>query len=172
MFEEKDGKNEEWFIPDPPVLEEADPNYLCDMCRHIDFQALFTRRGLPGNDIPGPTRIRLHGFERVLKRENCSFCRLIDRKVRADGVLDFENEHVMRGIVMRLHVLDEGPDVALQLEVELDDIRRLPQLVKIIVQPVSDRDSAPPPPDLSRKLLTSEDSSQKPRKNKTQQVHR
>jgi hypothetical protein len=57
--------------------------------------------------------------------------------------LDFENEHAMKGIAMELHVLDEGPDVALRLEVELDDIGRLPQPVKIIVQQVSDQDSAP-----------------------------
>jgi hypothetical protein len=143
LFEERDGKNEEWFIPDPKVLEEDDPDYLCDMCRHIDFHALFTQRGLPGNDIPGPARIRLHGFNRVLKRENCSFCRLIARKVRAEGILDFENEHVMKGMAMKLHVLDEGPAVALRLEVELDDIRRLPQPIKIIMQQVSDQDSAP-----------------------------
>jgi hypothetical protein len=48
LFEERDGKNEDWYIPDPTVLEEDDPDYLCDMCRHIDFHALFTQRGLPG----------------------------------------------------------------------------------------------------------------------------
>jgi hypothetical protein len=143
LLAEAEGKNEEWFIPNPPVLEENDPEYLCDMCRHIDFGALFTQRGLPANDIPGPTRIRLHGFERVLKRENCAFCRLITRKVRADGYLDFENEYFMKAITMKLLVLDEGPDVALRLEVELEDISRLPQPIKLIVQQVSDEDSAP-----------------------------
>jgi Heterokaryon incompatibility protein (HET) len=140
---EKEGKNEEWFIPDPQILAEDDSQYLCDMCRHIDFRALFTQRGLPANDIPGPTRIRLHGFERVLKRTHCSFCRLISRKVRAEGVLDFENEYLMSAITMHLKVLDEGPEIALRLEVELEDITRLPQPYKMIVQLVSQENTAP-----------------------------
>lgn len=143
LLAEGEGKNEEWFIPDPPILEENHPGYLCDMCRHVDFRALFTQRGLPANDIPGPTRIRLHGFERVLRRANCSFCRLISRKVRAERALDTENEHVMSAIKMNLKVLDDGPDVELRLEVELEDITRLPQPLKMIIQLVSDEDTAP-----------------------------
>jgi len=143
LLSERQGKNEEWFIPNPSVFEEGHSEYLCDMCRHIDFRALFTQRGLPANDIPGPTTIRLHGFDRVLKRENCAFCRLISRKVKSDGLLDFENEHAMKAITMKLHVLDEGPGVALRLEIEFQDISRLPQPVKIIVQQVCDKKSAP-----------------------------
>ncbi|KAE9372668.1 HET-domain-containing protein [Stipitochalara longipes BDJ] len=143
LLSEKAGKNEEWFIPDPPELEENDPEHLCDMCRHIDFRALFTQRGLPANVIPGPTRIKLHGFERVLKRENCAFCRLISRNVRAERLLDFENEHAMKAITMELHVLDEGANVALRLEVEFEDIARIPQPVRMIIQQVSNEDTAP-----------------------------
>ena len=143
VLSEKEGKSEEWFIPDPPVLEEDDPGCLCDMCRYINFRMLVTQRGLPGNDIPGPTTIRLHGFQRVLKRKNCAFCRLISRKVRADGLLDFENEQAMKAITMKLRVLEEGPDVDLRLEVEFNDLARMAEPVKMIVQQVQDEDFTP-----------------------------
>lgn len=34
--------DEEWFIADPEVLPEDDPGYLCEMCRHLDFAALYS----------------------------------------------------------------------------------------------------------------------------------
>jgi Heterokaryon incompatibility protein (HET) len=143
VFEQKEGKDEEWFIANPLVLEETNPGYLCDMCRHIDFRALFTQRGIPANNLPGPTRITLHGFDRLLKRQNCSFCRLVARKARAEGALDFEDDHAMKAVKMTIRVLDEGPDIALRLEIELEDIKRLPRPVKMIIQQVSEEDSAP-----------------------------
>jgi hypothetical protein len=38
LLAEKKGKDEEWWIPNPPVLNESDSNYLCDTCRHIDLE--------------------------------------------------------------------------------------------------------------------------------------
>jgi hypothetical protein len=135
---EEEGKNEEWYIPDPPVLTENDPDYLCDMCRHINFQALFAQRGLPGNDLPGPTKIRLHGVDRMLQRENCAFCRLISRKIKSDRLLDFEDTRAMKAADIRLNVLDAGPLNALRLEIELSDPSRLPESQRVIIQRVAD----------------------------------
>ncbi|KAL4894266.1 hypothetical protein BDV59DRAFT_192609 [Aspergillus ambiguus] len=45
--------------------EECDPGFLCEMCRHIDFKALFTQRGLPGNTAAGSIQIALHGLGHI-----------------------------------------------------------------------------------------------------------
>ncbi|KAF5962398.1 hypothetical protein FBULB1_14214 [Fusarium bulbicola] len=52
LFQDSDGRDEEWFITDPPVLEETDPEYLCDMCRHIDFYHNETYREINYQDSP------------------------------------------------------------------------------------------------------------------------
>lgn len=50
--------DKEWFIADPDAMPEDDPGYLCNMCRHLDFETLFTKRELPGNNVPSlPTQI-------------------------------------------------------------------------------------------------------------------
>ena len=115
----KEGMNEEWWIPNPTVLPLDSPQYLCEMCRHIGLGVLLSQRGLPGNDLPRPTKIRLHGLERVLKEKQCAFCRLVSRKIRSDRVLDFENEEEMKHVDFQLNVIDSGLENALQLEVEL-----------------------------------------------------
>jgi len=136
LLAERKGKDEEWWIPNPPVLDESDPDYLCDMCRHIDLRALLGQRGLPGNELPGPTKITLHGLDRMLQREHCTFCRLISRKIKDDRILDFENQEALKGTRLSLNVLDDGPENALRLEIELEDKLRLPEVLRIIIQRV------------------------------------
>ena len=137
------GKDEDWWIPNPPVLDENDSDYLCDMCRHIDFRALLTQRGLPGNELPGPTKITLHGLDQILQRERCVFCRLVSRKIRYDRILEFENEDAMKLTDVRLNVLDDGPENALRLEIELEDRLRLPEIQRIVIQRVDVEDPNP-----------------------------
>ena len=120
---ESHGKDEEWFIPSPSILDESDAEYLCDMCRHIDFRALFSRRGLPGNQTPGPTLIELYGLPRLLKQENCSFCSLLRQ-----GLIDqstpeeISSAQALDATTLQLTVLDEGPEYALRLEVEFGGV--------------------------------------------------
>lgn len=116
------GKDEEWFIASPPVLSPDDPQYLCEMCRHIDFRALFSQRGLPGNIQAYSSSIQLHGLSRIMNAEHCAFCRLLRKKIERDDLLA---DHIPQAkeygsFIMR--VLDEGPDYALRIEFELPDV--------------------------------------------------
>lgn len=115
----KTGRNEKWWIPDPSVVSDDHHNYLCEMCRHIDFEVLFTKRGLPGNNSPGPTKIKLHGFDKILKREERSFCRMVTRKVVADNIIDLCDREGIRFVDIQLNVIDEGEQHAIRLEIEL-----------------------------------------------------
>lgn len=113
------GRDEEWWVPDPPVLSDDHPSYLCEMCRHIDFGVLFTKCGLPGNSSPGPTKIKLHSFDRILKWERCSFCRMITSRAAADKIIDLCDEEGIRFVDIQLNVIDEGEQHAIRLEIEL-----------------------------------------------------
>ncbi|WDK19759.1 hypothetical protein CGRA01v4_11046 [Colletotrichum graminicola] len=109
----------EWFMASPEVLPENDPAYLCDMCRHIDFKLLLSQRGLPS----GPERITVHGLWRVMQEEgnSCAFCRMLRQKITDDDLVsDMTADEVSDG-GFYLDVMDEGPERALRLEVELGD---------------------------------------------------
>ncbi|KAI0743958.1 heterokaryon incompatibility protein-domain-containing protein [Daedaleopsis nitida] len=116
---ESSGRDEEWYIADPEVLPEHDPGYLCPMCRHIDFEVLFTQRGLPGNQQAGPTRIYLFGLGQVMSSTNCAFCRLLRRTIVDRAIFPDRRAEDFEGESFYLNVLDEGPDFALRLEIEL-----------------------------------------------------
>ncbi|KAF4460664.1 hypothetical protein FALBO_12545, partial [Fusarium albosuccineum] len=106
LFKDSDGLDEEWFISNPPVPPEDDPAYLCNMCRHIDFGILLSKRGLPGNQQPGPTSIQLLGMWKVMQNDNCSFCRLLRRKILEDKLVpDLPKEELAR-MSFDLNVLD------------------------------------------------------------------
>jgi hypothetical protein len=134
LFSTADGIDEEWFIPSPPVLPEDDPEYLCDMCRHIDFNALFTKRGLVGNIQPGPTRIALHALAKVLRNQHCSFCSLIRKKIAQDKLLPDEPIERFEGETIHLNVIDDGPACSLKLEVELESYVRGKANSRIVLQ--------------------------------------
>ncbi|KAK4184347.1 heterokaryon incompatibility protein 6, OR allele [Podospora australis] len=123
LLTEKPGLDEEWFIPNPPVLPEDDPEYLCEMCRHIDFEVLFTRQGIVGNVMPGPTDIHLQGLDRVLQNETCSFCTLLRRKIANDNLLP-DPTKVLPGSPIHLRVIHDAPDFAAKIEVEIDSYER------------------------------------------------
>ncbi|KAM0420953.1 hypothetical protein ACHAPT_011196 [Fusarium lateritium] len=144
LFSDAEGLDEDWFIPDPPILPEDHEGYLCDMCRHIDFQVLFSKRGLPGNQQPGRTSILLLGLSKVLNEErNCSFCRLMRRKIIEDKLLTDLPQAELESMSFHLNVLDDGPSYALRLEVEiLDEIGR--ENPRFILQRMGDQD--PPQP--------------------------
>lgn len=115
--------DEEWFISDPEVLPEDDPGYLCEMCRHLNFDALFTQRGLPGNNVPSlPTQIQVYGVWRILldAKNNCAVCGLLRRKVSATGSLTQVSDEDIEDGQFYINVLDNGPEYALRLEYELE----------------------------------------------------
>jgi hypothetical protein len=114
--------DEEWYIPDPPILDKNDPQYLCEMCRQIDFKVLLEQPGLPGNQLPGPTSIELLGFWKIKEEVNCRFCNLVRRCIESDELLAGEL-HSDR-TRFKLNVMDGGPGCALRLEVELDSTAR------------------------------------------------
>ncbi|KAK0709357.1 heterokaryon incompatibility protein-domain-containing protein [Lasiosphaeria miniovina] len=145
--DQKDKIDEEWFISSPVVLDETDPEYLCEMCRHIDFGALLTQRGLPGTNQPGTnTVIQLQALPRVLDAaiaKNCSFCSLV-RQAFEDRCTPEEiqasRNHDDKFESMRLTVLDDGPDYALRLEIMLAN---LPKRVVVQMMPPDPKASFP-----------------------------
>ncbi|KAF5009983.1 hypothetical protein FDECE_3844 [Fusarium decemcellulare] len=145
LFKDSDGLDEEWFIPDPPILAEDDPAYLCNMCRHIDFATLLSKRGLPGNQQPGPTSIHLLGIWKVMKNDNCSFCRLLRRKILEDKLVpDLPQEELVR-LSFDLNVLDDGPDYALRLEIEIPDEERGDVRSRFVVHKIAGSEEEPLP---------------------------
>ncbi|KAF4963620.1 hypothetical protein FSARC_8405 [Fusarium sarcochroum] len=144
LFSDSDGRDEEWFIEDPPVLEENDPQYLCEMCRHIDFQALLSKRGLPGNQQPGTTRISLLGIPRIMDESSkCAFCRLLRRRIVQDDILSSVHPDERNSTSLNLNVLDDGPQYALRLEVEIPDAENSTNSRVVIHQIGEDLDTYP-----------------------------
>ncbi|KAJ9424261.1 heterokaryon incompatibility protein-domain-containing protein [Fusarium oxysporum] len=136
LFQDSDGRDEEWFIPDPPVLEETDPEYLCDMCRHIDFKILLSQRGLPGNQLPGQSRISVYGIPKVMdENSHCSFCRLIRKRAIHDGILTDVHPDDWPGMQLSISTLDDGPGFPLRLQVEFSDLDRL-KVSRLVIHPV------------------------------------
>ncbi|KAF9768895.1 hypothetical protein IL306_013742 [Fusarium sp. DS 682] len=139
LFQDSDGRDEEWFIPDPPILEESDPQYLCDMCRHIDFKVLLSRRGLPGNQLPGQSRISMYGIPKVMdESSHCAFCRLVRKRAVHDGMLSDVHPDDWKGMQFSLSILDDGPEFPLRLEVEFSDIDRS-KISKLVIHPVEEQ---------------------------------
>ncbi|ETS78056.1 hypothetical protein PFICI_10118 [Pestalotiopsis fici W106-1] len=115
--------DDEWFITDPEVLPEDDPGYLCEMCRHLNFEAMFTQRELPGNSVPSmPTRINLHGLWKIMQGEGntCAFCGLLRRKIIEGGKVDPNEEDGIKDGQFFINVIDEGPKYCLRLEIEVE----------------------------------------------------
>ncbi|KAK3347107.1 heterokaryon incompatibility protein-domain-containing protein [Lasiosphaeria hispida] len=130
-----DKQDEEWFIPSPMVREDGDPEYLCEMCRQIDFGVLLTQRGLPGNNEPGASVIDLRALPRVLDESSCSFCTLVRQGLQGRCTLEEMKaaKETTKDGRMKLTVLDDGPDYALRLEVALTDL--VPRLVVQMLAP-------------------------------------
>lgn len=112
--------DDEWFLSDPQVLSEDDPGYLCEMCRHFNFSALFTKRGIPGNSVPSmPTQINIHGLWKVMQEGGCAFCGLLRRKLVEGGSITQMSDDDINDGQFYINVIDEGPEYALRLEIEL-----------------------------------------------------
>lgn len=137
--------DEEWFVSDPEVLPEDDPGYLCDLCRHLDFATLLTKRGLPGNNIPSmPTQIQIYGLWRVMQEggNRCAFCGLLRRKIVEGGSLSrMSGEDIRDECTLYINVLDEGPEYALRLEIQVEAISRTVE--RFVVQRVEERPQQP-----------------------------
>ncbi|KAF4439486.1 hypothetical protein F53441_12593 [Fusarium austroafricanum] len=145
LFKDSDGRDEEWFIPDSPVFEESDPEYLCNMCRHIDFKVLFSQRGLLGNQMPGQPRISMFGVPTVMdESSHCAFCRLLRKQIVQDEMLSNTDPDDWEGMKISLNPLDDGPEYALRLEVDLSDVDRF-KYSRFVINMV-DQESAQPPP--------------------------
>lgn len=51
------------------VLDEDDPRFLCEVFRQVDWNMLFSRRGLSGNQLPGPTVVNaFRGMENMIRQ--------------------------------------------------------------------------------------------------------
>ncbi|KAF5625027.1 hypothetical protein F52700_9402 [Fusarium sp. NRRL 52700] len=145
LFQDSDGRDEEWFITDPPVLEETDPEYLCDMCRHIDFKVLLSQRGLPGNQLPGQSRISVYGIPKVMdEASRCSFCRLIRRRAIQDEMLTDVHPDDWPGMQLSISTLDDGPEFPLRLEVEFSDLDRS-KVSRLVIHPIEPMESQSKP---------------------------
>lgn len=136
--------DDEWFIAEPEVLPEDHPGYLCDMCRHLDFEALFTKRGIPGNNVPSmPTQIKIHGLWRIMQEDDssCAFCGLLRRKFVEGGSISRMSDDDIRDGQFYINVLDEGPEYALRLEIELEEEGRTAE--RVVVQRVEEAPQQP-----------------------------
>ncbi|PLB50091.1 HET-domain-containing protein [Aspergillus steynii IBT 23096] len=118
LFKNTKGKIEEWWIPDPPVLNEDDEEYLCDMCRHIDFKVIFSQRGIKGSKKSEKTSIHFEQLHPIFERESCAFCGLLARQIRADHDMSQFTPEQLRMCDFYLETLDEGPEAGLMLEVQ------------------------------------------------------
>ena len=78
-----------WWLKDPAELDESDPSFLCEICRHIDFHYMLF--STPLYAIPEDSEILLGTYSEILKRQACAFCRLIKSAIDNgnDGDDDF-----------------------------------------------------------------------------------
>lgn len=141
LFFESDGKDEEWFLPSPDVLDENDPEYLCDRCRHIDFRALLTQRGLPGNQKPGPTTIKVFDMAKLMEEPKCSFCSLLRRNLEYECSAQQLSQERLEGQTITLSVLDEGSEYSMRLEVEFGTLGDA--FPRMIVQKLAEQNETP-----------------------------
>lgn len=136
--------DDEWFVTDPEVLPEVDSGYLCDMCRHLNFATLFNKRGVAGNSVPSlPTKINIHGLWRVMQEDgnSCAFCGLLRRKiVHSPSILQLADSDTTDG-QFHINVLDDGPEYALRLEIELEVDARIAE--RFVVQRVEENPQQP-----------------------------
>lgn len=136
--------DDEWFISNPEILPEDDPGYLCDMCRHLDFEALFTKRGIPGNNVPSlPTQIKAYGIWKIMQEDgnNCAMCGLLRRKIIEGGRLSQIPHDDIEDGQFYINVLDQGPEYALGLEIELEVESRT--IERIVVQRIEEQPQQP-----------------------------
>lgn len=135
----KDRKDEDWFIHSPTVLEATDPQYLCDMCRHVDFTVLFTHRDLKpqGNKDPSTACIELYGLSRVLnEKSTCSFCNLVREAIEQQCTAEeLAKARQTKAGKISIDILDDGPDCALRLAVGFSHLA-----TKVIMQRMASED--------------------------------
>ncbi|KAK0658716.1 heterokaryon incompatibility protein-domain-containing protein [Cercophora samala] len=114
-------KEEDWFIHSPTVLETSDPQYLCDMCRHLDFTVLFTHRDLKpqGNKDSSSSCIELYGLSRVLNETStCCFCNLVREAIEQQCTAEeLAKARKTKAGKISIETLDDGSDCALRLEI-------------------------------------------------------
>lgn len=67
-----------WWIECPQVLEIHEENYLCEICRHIDFEYLIDS---PMEQIR--EEIPFASLNWLLEHDNCAFCRLVSSTMRS-----------------------------------------------------------------------------------------
>lgn len=145
LSEGDDKIDEEWFIPEALILSQDDPDYLCSMCRQIDFQILLSQRNLPGNQQPAQqTSIQLLGLPNVMDENSpCAFCRLLRRKIIDDDLLQDlpPDEYDMTSF--HLNVVDDQLDGALRLEFEIEDQVSHRTTYRFLVHRVDGEDPVP-----------------------------
>jgi Heterokaryon incompatibility protein (HET) len=66
-----------WWIESPEVVSEDDPSFLCDVCKHINFQYLIFEIliWVVSEEIP------LDSYSRILEKQQCAFCRLVKHTI-------------------------------------------------------------------------------------------
>lgn len=145
LFSDQDGLDEEWFIANPVVNSEDDLDYLYNMCRHINFNTLLSRRGLPGNQRPSQeTSIHLTGIANVMdEQSNCSFCRLLRRKIYDGEIMLGVPADEYDFISFQLNVVDDGPEYALRLEIKCLDVGDDKRTARFVVQKMDEGSQQP-----------------------------
>lgn len=95
---------EPWWIEDPPPRSPSDPDYLCNVCRHINFCWLL-ENNMPKRRFYGEREISIGTVGRVLKQADCSFCMLLASNFRKDETKDV-TVHVESGCFSEQSTLD------------------------------------------------------------------
>lgn len=84
--------SEPWWIEDPLPRSPSDLDYLCDVCRHINFCWLF-ENNMHEWRFHLKREIGVGTVGRILKQANCSFCALLAPSCRGDWSED-ETVHI------------------------------------------------------------------------------
>src|SRR5436189_4210797 len=71
------GPPRKWWIESPEVVPEDNPSFLCDVCKHINFQYLIYEIPI----LAVSDEIPLDSYSRILGKQHCAFCRLIKHTI-------------------------------------------------------------------------------------------
>ncbi|KAH7067971.1 heterokaryon incompatibility protein-domain-containing protein [Paraphoma chrysanthemicola] len=95
------GSPGEWWIEGPEAVPEDNPSFLCDVCKHINFQYLIFKIPIQfvSDEIP------LDSYSTILEKQHCAFCRLIKYTIdNLYGTNALPTEHEGKAIMISMIV--------------------------------------------------------------------
>ena len=118
-----EGEPETWWIPDPVEIDSANSEYLCELCRHVNYAKLLDVAKWKAGNIG--SFFQLGTLDETLERGNCAFCRLIIGKVlNYKDRAEFESGQPLRKLEgCTIHISSPGCTVnSIRLTVEVRNV--------------------------------------------------